>query len=548
MSTPAVNDPTSRTGRSHAPPRGGLMQNLREMERTREAYWRRYPTTSPTRLRWRAQAVRHAMHVTAGDALLEIGAGGGLWTRELAATLPDSDITAAVFNDDLAGGAQLPAESEVVLVRSRDDLESARFDFVVGTAILSHDRYQEHLDWIRSLLRPGGQLLFFEANYWNPQVFLKAQSVRVARWSRNAECQIALRKAAVSRALARQGFAESIVVPYDILHARTPRRLVATVQSAAFIAEHLPVVREACGQLFINARLPGTGLRRPHPDLSRHELFRGAVSVVIPCHNEAMNVPRLVDALRQSYDPYLREIVLVDDNSEDDTAAVGEGLAARDPRVRVVRRSPPAGVGRALRDGYAATTGDYVLTMDCDFEMLVPELRDLFDTVAAGRDGAIGSRFSHDSVLLNYPAGKLVGNRAFHVLVRLVTRRRVRDVSNNLKLYRGDIMRALKITQDGFAANAETGLAPILAGADIEEVPIAWINREADMGASSFKVLRVAPGYAMALARMLRDSRADHRGDRFAASAVSVILRDHATRKPSAADRRGGRDRETHEP
>jgi glycosyltransferase involved in cell wall biosynthesis len=297
-------------------------------------------------------------------------------------------------------------------------------------------------------------------------------------------------------------------VPYDILHARTPSRLVPTVQSAAFVAEHLPGVRELCGQLFISARLPGEAACRRRPDLSRHAQFRDAVSVVVPCHNEAMNVGPLVAALRESYDPYLKEIVLVDDNSVDDTAAVGDALARQDSRIRVVRRAPPAGVGRALREGYAATTGEYVLTMDCDFAMLVPELRDLFEAVAEGCDGAIGSRFSYDSVLLNYPAGKLLGNRAFHALVRVLIRRPVRDVSNNLKLYRGDLLRALEITQDGFAANAETGLAPILAGANIREVPIAWINREAEMGVSSFKVLKVAPGYAIALARMLLRSSA----------------------------------------
>lgn len=506
MSIQPASRPAAAAPATAVTPATGLLANLQEMERTREAYWRRYPATSPTRLRWRAQAVRHALHVTAGDTVLEIGAGSGLWTRELAQALPDSVITAVVFNEDLAAQAERCGASDVVLAGA--DLPAGGFDYVVGTAILSHDRYQEHLDWVRTLLRPGGQLLFFEANYWNPQVFAKAQSVRVARWSRNAECQIALRKAAVGRALRRQGFTDSIVVPYDILHARTPSRLVPTVQSAAFIAEHLPGVRELCGQLFISARLPGQAPRRRRPDLTRHAQFRDAVSVVVPCHNEAMNVERLVDALRESYDAYLKEIVLVDDNSSDDTAAVGAALTKSDPRVRVVRRRPPAGVGRALRDGYAATTGEYILTMDCDFEMLVPELRDLFDAVAQGCDGAIGSRFSYDSVLLNYPAGKLLGNRAFHALVRLLVRRRVRDVSNNLKLYRGDILRDLQITQHGFAANAETGLAPILAGAEIREVPIAWINREAEMGVSSFRVLRVAPGYAIGLARMLLRSRA----------------------------------------
>ena len=50
-----------------------------------------------------------------------------------------------------------------------------------------------------------------------------------------------------------------------------------------------------------------------------------------------------------------------------------------------------------------------------------------------------------------------------------------------------------------FAANAETGLKPILAGYDIEEVPISWINRDMDMGQSTFGVAKVAPGYFKAL-------------------------------------------------
>jgi len=496
----APDAPADTNGFGH-----GLLQNLVDMERTREHYWRRFPQTSPTKLRWRANAVRHALHVTVGDRVLELGAGGGLWTGYLERRLPDSSVTAAVFNADLAEVARADGCSEVRHVTALADLEPESFDVVVGTAILSHDRYRENLDWIHALLRPRGGMLFFEANYWNPQVFMKAQSVRLARWSGNSGCQIALRKPMLSVALRRQRFVDPVVVPYDILHPRTPAPLVPALQSAAFVAEHLPAVREACGTLFIYARRGDSPLRRPRPDLTEHERFVDAVSVVVPCHNEEENAPRLVAALTQSYSGYLREIILVNDNSQDETAAVVDAMAAQDGRVRVIHRSGPPGVGRALREGYAATSGTWILSLDCDFEMLVPELRDMFDAVADGHDGAIGSRFSHESVLLNYPAGKLLGNRAFHVLVRCVTRHPVRDVSNNLKLYRGDLLRGMSITQDGFAANAEIGLKPILAGADIAEVPMAWINREADMGASNFKVLRVAPGYAAALLRMMRE-------------------------------------------
>lgn len=260
-------------------------------------------------------------------------------------------------------------------------------------------------------------------------------------------------------------------------------------------------------------------------DLTRHDSLSDAVSVVVPCHNESMNIPRLVHALTATYDRYIHEIILVNDNSTDETAAVVRRLEEKDPRVRLVDRSPPPGVGRALRDGYAATTGKYILSMDCDFEMLVPELQDLFDVIAAGHEGAIGSRFSHESILLNYPASKLLGNRTFHLIVRLLLKRKVRDISNNLKLYRADILREMNITQDGFAANAETGLRPLLEGRDIKEVPIAWINRSADMGVSTFRVARVAPGYVMALGRMLKGR---HRGDTRHVTHSDPTAADHA--------------------
>jgi dolichol-phosphate mannosyltransferase len=488
-----------------------LLENLTEIERSREAYWRRYPTTSPTRLRWRANAARHALHIAAGESVLELGAGSGIWTEHLAAVLRgESPITAAVFNEDLAELARERAlpRVEVATISSEDQLALETYDYVVGTAMLSHYRWQQNLAWIAELLKPGGQMLFLEANYLNPQVFVKANSKRLSRWSRNAECQIALRESEVEEAARHVGLEEVVVVPYDILHPRTPAKLVPAVQSTAFVLEHLPVVRKLCGTLFISAAKPGrTSMERPRQDLARHDALVDAISIVVPCHNEAMNIPRLVQALTATYDRYIHEIVLVNDNSQDDTAEVARELGRADARVRLVDRSPPPGVGRALRDGYAATTGEYILTMDCDFEMLVPELQDLFDVIAEGHEGAIGSRFSHQSVLLNYPASKLLGNRAFHLILRLVLRRKVRDISNNLKLYRGEILREMRIEQDGFAANAETGLRPLLEGRDVKEVPIAWINRSSDMGVSTFRVVRVAPGYVKALARMLTGAR-----------------------------------------
>ncbi len=486
-----------------------LEKNLAEMERTREAYWLRHPNTAPHKLRWRANTVRHSFHVLPGESILEVGAGSGLWTEHLAEVVHGANpITAAVFNDDLAERAMAKgiANTDVRRVRSIDDeLEAESFDYVVGTAILCHDRYEENLRALWRVLKPGGQILFFEANYWNPQVLLKIRVPPVGRLAGHARCQIGMRKYQLMRATSRQEFVDIEIIPYDILHPSTPPNLIPVVQSMAFLLEHVPGVRELCGTLYIWAKKPGDGHeRRPAVDLALEPALFGSTSVVVPCHNEAENVALLIDALLRYYDRYLREIIIVDDNSHDATAHMVRRIAEDQPRVKLLARHPPPGVGRALRDGFAAAEGRYILSMDCDFFGLAPELRDLFEAVARGHDGAIGSRFSYESVLLNYPLPKIIGNRLFHLLVRVLLGIRVRDISNNLKLYRAEILRSVEIEQDGFAANAETGLKPLLAGYDLREVPVSWVGRTAAIGRSSFKILSVAPGYFMVLTRLFR--------------------------------------------
>ena len=209
-------------------------------------------------------------------------------------------------------------------------------------------------------------------------------------------------------------------------------------------------------------------------------------------------------ALTNYFRDYIHEIILVNDSSKDRTAEVAGEIARQNRRVRVINRKPPNGVGRALRDGYAAATGDYILTMDSDFVQIVPEMRDLFDAVAQGYDGAIGSRFTQESIMVNYPFAKIVSNRLFHFLARRSLGLGFHDISNNLKLYKAGILKEMNITENHFAANAEIGLKSIAAGYRIKEVPVSWINRTEDMGSSSFRLFGVGPHYVRALRDVIR--------------------------------------------
>jgi SAM-dependent methyltransferase len=319
------------------------------MELHREKYWLRYPQTSPLKLRWRAIAVRHCFHILPAESILELGAGSGLWTERLTDVLRgENSITAAVFDDGLADQAVQKQLPNVTVARIQDlisELPQGSFDYIVGTAILCHNLYEQNLHALHGLLKPGGQILFFEANHWNPQVFTKDVIPAVGRWAGQPDCQTAMRKYKLMKAASQQGFTQIEILPFDIVHPRIPRALIRAFQSLSYVAEHALVIKEFCGTLYIWARKPGGPERRSGVDLTVHTELFGSTSVVVPCHNEEMNVPRLVEGLLGFYGRYIREIIIVNDNSTDRTAAVTREIMTKESRVRLVDRTPPNGVG-----------------------------------------------------------------------------------------------------------------------------------------------------------------------------------------------------------
>ena len=482
---------------------GGLATTLAIRERHREWYLRERDPIAADRMLWRAQTFRHLVHLLPGQSILEVGCGRGVFTRQLAkVTRGENPITAVSFEPTLA--PQPDFEPPVVHVRAETfpgPLVGRQFDLVVGMDLLDRRYCGETLQRVHDLLKPGGQVVFYQSNPWNPVLRVRRFLGSLVR-SRDPRALVS--RPQLYELMSEVGFIRVFAVFNDFVYAPLTPRLSWMLRNVSVALENAPVVRRLAGSILVHAQRPPRLTARPAVSLSEHDSLRGAVSVVIPCHNEEMNVGPLVTRLRELYNEYLHEIILVDDNSRDATRQVITALAGEDPRIKTVFRQPPNGVGRALAEGYRLATGRYVLSMDCDFQHLLPQVRDMFDEAAAGREVVVGSRFSRHSVLLNYPFSKIVANRAFHVLARLLLRRAVRDVTNNLKLMRREVVDQLDLREPGFAVNAETGLQPLLLGYPVKEVPISWINRTPDMGTSSFRLLRVGGGYWRVLGDLWR--------------------------------------------
>ena len=471
-----------------------LIRTLGIREGYRDRYWRTSDPIADDRLLWRAQSFRHMMHLLPQQTILELGCGDGRFTRQLlAVSRGENPITAVSFIPDAERPNGVPRSVEFLSADALPDrLVGRRFDFIVGMDLLDKKNCAWVMQQVYELLKPGGEVVFYESNPWNLFLTLRRN---VSRWFGHADPRNLLSRPELYELFSDIGFIRIFTVYNDFIYRPLPPSLMWLSRNLSLLLENAPGVRTLAGSILVHTQKPPRLAGRPRVSLFEHEALRRAVSVVIPCHNEDMNIRPMVVRLRTLFGDYLHEIILVDDNSTDSTVDLLRRLAAEDQRVKPVFRTAPNGVGRALRDGYGVATGRYVLSMDCDFQHLLPEIRDMFDAAARGYDVVVGSRFSRHSVLLNYPFQKIVANRAFHLLAQLMLRRRFRDLTNNLKLIRREVVDRLQLRQPSFAVNAETGLQPLLMGCSVKEVPISWINRSPDMGISSFQLLRVGGGY-----------------------------------------------------
>ena len=475
-------------------------------------YWSHRDPIRKNRLWWRGQTARHMFHILPGESILELGSGHGELSSVLATiTRGECPITAASFLPGCAGGGPGHATDDRIewinLEEFPGPLAGRQFDYIVATCLLDLENAPLLLKEVKKLLRPGGRILFFETNPWNPLFSSRKLLSRWLPFLRRGDERGLPSKTKLYELLSEVGYVSIAATCYDFLYWPIPQPLMWLGRNLTLLMENTPFIRQLAGTILLYAQVPPQGLARRPVRMVEHERLHGAVSVVVPCHNEEMNVIPLVDGLIRHYDDYIAEFILVDDNSKDRTAEVLRWLARRDPRVRPVFRRPPNGVGRALRDGLAHATGRYVLLMDCDFLHILPELREMFDAAARGDEVVLGSRFSRESVLINYPAMKIVCNRSFHLLLTLLFRRRLLDLTNNLKLLSREVVDQLEIEAPWFAANAETGLRPILLGYPARLIPISWINRTPDMGSSSFSLLKNGLGYLKVLGSLAWKSR-----------------------------------------
>ena len=228
------------------------------------------------------------------------------------------------------------------------------------------------------------------------------------------------------------------------------------------------------------------------------------LSIIIPCYNESDNVsslqgglfPVLFELIRPGLaQPNLAssvEVIFVDDGSLDDTlVSLKEAFGCLSELgicVRYERHEVNRGLGAALRTGFAASTGNVLITTDSDGTYKYSEIPGLLAYLLPEVDIVTASPYHPLGSVVGVPAHRLILSRGSSWIYRILVNRHIHTYTSLFRAYRCQVLDEISFESDGFLAGTELMVKAMFKGYHVAEYPIALYRRT--YGVSKAKLAR----------------------------------------------------------
>jgi dolichol-phosphate mannosyltransferase len=199
-----------------------------------------------------------------------------------------------------------------------------------------------------------------------------------------------------------------------------------------------------------------------------------AATVILPAHNEAAALPTVLSALLVALEVALverYEIIVVDDASTDETAAIASSYPCR-----LLAHGRKQGKGAAVRTGLRAARGRFIVVMDAD---------NTYPADAVPRLIALSDQYDFVRSVRQYSAAHMplvnrIGNRVFDTMLKLLCGLEGRDHLSGLYGLRREALQAMELTAEGFDLEVEIGIKAHTRRLRATSMPIAYGRRLGD--------------------------------------------------------------------
>jgi glycosyltransferase involved in cell wall biosynthesis len=212
------------------------------------------------------------------------------------------------------------------------------------------------------------------------------------------------------------------------------------------------------------------------------------LSILVPVYNEEKTVYAVLESLNALQLPngLLKELIIVNDGSTDNTQGQIESFIKKEPNLNVIyyKQNKNKGKGAALHTAIAVATGDYIIIQDADMEYDVAEYTELLAPLLKNvADVVYGSRFIGNKPHRTLYFWHYLGNRMLTLLTNLVTNINLSDMETCFKVFRSAHLKSLKLRETRFGFEPEVTIKiariPFIR---IYEVGISYYGRTYDDG------------------------------------------------------------------